>query len=65
MCEWFALRPEMVDDCDLIIDRGGDKIRLTFESLKFNITALPSYSRASLIDGSEIMINNTSIRLIG
>ena len=65
MCEWFALRPEMIDDCDLMIDRGFNKLRVRFESLAIDPTALPATSIEGLLKGDGVIVHNISIRLGG
>jgi len=65
MCEWFALRPDMIDDCDLMIDRGFNKLRVRFESLAIDPTALPATSIEGLLHGDGVITHNISIRLGG
>ena len=65
MCEWFALRADMIDDCDLMIDRGFNKLKVRFESLEIDPTALPDTSIEGLRQGAFVITHNISIRVGG
>ena len=64
LCEWFLLHPEMLDDCDLLLERGFDKVRLTFESLSLDLSPFSEANQKGLRSGN-VITHNRSIRYSG
>lgn len=64
LCECFLLHPEMVDDCDLMLDKGFDKIRMTVNSLTLDLSPFSEAERERFHAGS-IFVHKRSIRMGG
>lgn len=64
LCEWFALDPEMVDDCDVMLDKGYDKLRVVIDSVSLDLSQFGEKEQMSLRSGG-IFTHNRAIRLGG
>tara|TARA_Y100001933_G_scaffold209756_1_gene213707 strand:+ start:663 stop:1310 length:648 start_codon:yes stop_codon:yes gene_type:complete len=64
LCEWFLLHSEMVDDCDLLLERGFDKIRMTVNSLSLDLSPFSEENQKGLRSGG-VFTHNRSIRTGG
>ena len=64
LCEWFLLRPEIIDDCDLMLERGFDKVRMTVDSLSLDLSQFIESDQQGLLAG-RVFTHNRSIRSSG
>ena len=64
LCEWFLLHPEMVDDCDLLLERGFDKVKMTVNSLSLDLSQFSEENQSALRAGG-VFTHNRSIRTGG
>ena len=64
LCEWFLLHSEMVDDCDLLLERGFDKVRMTVDSLSLDLSQFNEEDQKGLRAGG-VFTHNRSIRIGG
>lgn len=61
LCEWFLLHPEIADECDLLMERGFDKVRMTVDSLSLDLSPFSEQDQKGLRAGG-VFTHNRSIR---
>jgi len=64
LCEWLALDPEMIDDCDVMLDKGYDQLRIVVDSISLDLSRFGEQEQNNLRAGG-LLIHNRSIRLGG
>ena len=61
LCEWLALDREMIDDCDVMLDKGFDKLRIVVDSVSLDLSRFSEQQQISLSSGG-VFTHNRSIR---
>ena len=61
LCEWLALDREMIDDCDVMLDKGFDKLRIVVDSVSLDLSRFSEQQQISLCSGG-VFTHNRSIR---